>query len=92
MVVVDVREQDGVDAGEPRGLQRDPTAQVADPGAQDGIRQQPDPVELDQDGGMPDVQQPRRCYLTPASSGPYAAKAAMMRMSSEMIRSAQMGW
>ena len=91
MVIVDVREQDGVDAGDPRGLQRDSAAQVADAGAQDGVRQQTDPVQLDQDGRMPDIQQPGRCYLTPASSGPYAARAAMMRMSSEMIRIAQTG-
>jgi hypothetical protein len=64
---------------------------MSDPGTQDGIREQTDPVQLDQDGRMPDVKQSGRCYLTPASSGPYAAKAAMMRMSSEMIRIAQTG-
>ena len=93
MVVVDVREQRRVDAGEPRRLERDPAAQVADPGPQDGIRQQTDAVQLDQDRRVPDVDQPGvGSYLTPASFGPYAAKAAITSTSSAMISSAQMGW
>jgi hypothetical protein len=94
VVVVDVREQDGVHAGETRCLQRDPTAQVTDPGPQDGIRQQTGAVELNEDRGVPDVEQPGGVspYLTPASSGPYAVSAAITSTSSAMIRTAQTGW
>jgi hypothetical protein len=91
MVVVDVGEQDSVDSGQFGGVQRNAAAQVADPGPQNRIRQQTDAVQLDQDGRMPDVQQPGRCYLTPASSGPYAASAAITSTSSAMIRIDQTG-
>jgi hypothetical protein len=93
VVVVDVRDQHGIDAGEARGLHRDAAAQVPDAGPQDGVCQQTDPVQLDQDGRMPDVLQPGgvSSYLTPASSGPYADRAAITSTSSAMIRIAQTG-
>ena len=54
MVVMQVRDQDGVDVG--RHLGRLPVAaQVSHPRAEHRVGQEADAAELDQDGGVPDV-------------------------------------
>jgi uncharacterized membrane protein HdeD (DUF308 family) len=53
---MEVGDQHGVDPGpDLRPGRRPVAAQVSDPVAQDRVGQQADPVELDQDRGMPDV-------------------------------------
>jgi hypothetical protein len=66
---------------------------VQDAPAQDRVREQANPVQLDQDGRVTDVDEPSRCgYAVPAALRSYEQSAAMTRMSSAMIRTAQIGW
>ena len=61
MVVVDMRDQNGVD---PRygliDVDPDPTAQVQHPPPDQRIGDEPDAVQLDQNGRVADVDEPRR--------------------------------
>ena len=62
---------------------------------QDGVRQQTNPVQLDQDGRVPDVEQPAGDFYAPirgSRSGEYAESDAITSTSSAMISSAQTGW
>jgi hypothetical protein len=75
------------------GRQRSPPPKVEDATTQDGVRQQADPVQLDQDGRVPDIDESGRgAYAVPAASRLYAQSAAMTSTSSAMIRIAQTGW
>ena len=66
VVEVDVRDESGVDASELVRVERYAPPEVPHPRAQDGVGQQADPVQLDQDGRVPDVEKPtatfRRCH------------------------------
>ena len=72
---------------------RNTAPQVEDALAQDGVGQQPYAVQLDQDGRVPDVDEPCGCrYAVPAASRLYAHSAAITSTSSAMISTAQTGW
>ena len=54
VVVVSVGDEHDVGLGD-RALERDGTAKVCDTAAQQRVGEQPNPVELDVHGGVPDV-------------------------------------
>ena len=55
MVVVDVRDQHGVDAPQRRRVDLPHAAQVRDAGAEQRVGQQPHAGQVDADGRVPDV-------------------------------------
>ena len=55
MVVVDVRDERRRQVPQALRLERDAPAQMQDARPKHGVRQQPDPVQLDQDSRVPDV-------------------------------------
>jgi hypothetical protein len=65
MIEMDVRNESGVDLSELGCIERYAPPQVPHPLAKNGVRQQPDPVQLDQYGRVPDVEKPAR-YGLPA--------------------------
>ena len=72
MVVVRVRDEDCVDAPKSRYVDRDRPLQMHDPVAQERVGDEPDLVQVDQDGGVPDVLDPSQRYtqsLSPWASG-----------------------
>ena len=58
VVEMDVRDEGGVDALELGRVERYAPPEVPHPGAKDGVGQQADPVQLDQDGRVSDVEDP----------------------------------
>jgi hypothetical protein len=60
MVEVGVREENGADPCEFGRGERYTPPEVPHPGTKDGVRQQADPVQLDQDGCVPDEEEPAR--------------------------------
>jgi hypothetical protein len=88
-----VRDEHRIEVREALGPQRGPAPEVEDAATEDGVRQQTDPVQLDQDGRVPDVDQSGgRAYAVPAASRLYTQSAAITSTSSAMIRIAQTGW
>ena len=70
VVEVDVRNESGVDPFKFGCVERHAPPEVPHPVPKDGVRQQADPVQLDQDGRVPDVEQPARdgLYTRPGIS------------------------
>ena len=60
VVEVDVRDESGVDPFELGTIERYAPSEVPHPGANDGVGQQANPVQLDQYGRVPDVEEPAR--------------------------------
>jgi hypothetical protein len=58
VVEVDVRDEGGVDLFKLGSVESYASPEVPDPGAKDGVGQQPDAVQLDQYGRVPDVEDP----------------------------------
>ena len=58
MVEVDVRDEGGVDRSELAFVERDAPPEMPHPGAKDGVSQQAYAVQLDQNGRVPDVEDP----------------------------------
>ena len=72
---------------------RNPASEVEDAPAKDGVGQQTNAVQFQQDGRVPDVDEPCGCrYAVPAASRLYAHSAAITSTSSAMISTAQTGW
>ena len=65
MVEVDVRDKSGVDPSELGGIERHASPQMPHPVSKDGIRHQANPVHLDQDSRVSDVDAPARDGLEP---------------------------
>ena len=95
MVEVDVRDERRVDPSEPRPIERYAPPEVPHAVPQDGVRQQTDPVKLDQDGRVSDVGEAARDGLHDRA-GHRAVRtqqsAAITSTARAIIRIAETGW